>query len=178
MKARLRDLSFGVDGKQILSLTIEGDFREKWDDLKEKDLEVDIKKYRKKRSKNANDFLWTICEEIAKNQGITKEEVYRKQIREVGVYEPLPIREDKIPLFEEAWRKNGIGWFVDVVDNSFPGYKKVFAYYGTSTYNTEEMSRVINAALEDARALGIDLISPEELSLLLENNEKHHTKRS
>ena len=31
MKARLRDLSFGVDGKQILSLIIEGDFRDKWD---------------------------------------------------------------------------------------------------------------------------------------------------
>lgn len=174
----MRDLAIGVDGKQILSLTVlDGDFRDKWDELKEVDLEVTIKKYRKKRSKNANDYLWVLCEEIAKNQGITKEEVYRKQIREVGVYEPLPVREDAIERFDAAWRQKGIGWFTEVVDDSFPGYKKIFAYYGTSVYNTEEMSRVINAAVEDARALGIDLISPEEMSLLMEEwDEKHRAE--
>jgi hypothetical protein len=156
---------------------LDGDFREKWDELKDVDLDVTIKKYRKKRSHNANSYLWFLCEEIAKNQGITKEEVYRKQIREVGVYEPLPVREDAIERFDAAWRQKGIGWFTEVVDDSFPGYKKIFAYYGTSVYNTEEMSRVINAAVEDARALGIDLISPEEMSLLMEEwDEKHRAE--
>ena len=171
----MRDLAIGVDGKQILSLTLlDGDFRDKWDELKEKDLDLDLKKHRKKRSKNANDYLWVLCEEIAKNQGITKEEVYRKQIREVGVYEPLPLREDEIPRFEEAWKRNGIGWFLDIVDNSFPGYKKVFAYYGSSTYNTEEMSRLIDATVEDCRALGIEVISPAELSLMMGAWDEEH----
>lgn len=173
----MRDLAIGVDGKQILSLTLlDGDFRDKWDELKEKDLDLDLKKHRKKRSKNANDYLWVLCEEIAKNQGITKEEVYRKQIREVGVYEPLPVREDAIDRFDAAWRQKGIGWFTEIVDDSFPGYKKVFAYYGTSVYNTEEMSRVINAAVEDCRVLGIEVISPAELSLMMGAwNEEHCT---
>lgn len=173
----MRDLAIGVDGKQILSLTLlDGDFRDKWDELKEKDLDLDLKKHRKKRSKNANDYLWVLCEEIAKNQGITKEEVYRKQIREVGVYEPLPVREDAIDRFDAAWRQKGIGWFTEIVDDSFPGYKKVFAYYGTSVYNTEEMSRVINAAVEDCRALGIEVIPPAELALMMGAwNEEHCT---
>ena len=59
MKARLRDLSFGMDGKQVLSLTVlDGDIRDVWDTLKDIDLDVEIKKHRRKRSKNANDYLW------------------------------------------------------------------------------------------------------------------------
>lgn len=174
MRARLRDLSFGMDGRQVLSLTVEEDFREMWDELRDSELEVTVKKYRKRRSKNANDYLWALCDEIAKNQGITKEEVYRKQIREVGVYEPLPVREDALERFGAAWRQKGIGWFTEVVDDSFPGYKKVFAYYGTSVYNTEEFSRVLSAAVEDARALGIDVISPAERALMMEEWDAEH----
>lgn len=174
MRARLRDLSFGMDGRQVLSLTVEEDFRAKWDELRDSELEVTVKKYRKRRSKNANDYLWALCEEIAKNQGITKEEVYRKQIREVGVYEPLPVREDALERFGAAWRQKGIGWFTEVVDDSFPGYKKVFAYYGSSTYDTEQMSRVIGAAQEDARALGIEVIPPAELALMMDAWEDRH----
>ena len=70
MRAELRDLTFSAKGKQILSLTLEGDFREKFDELNGKPLEVEIKRYRKKRSKNANDYLWTLCTKIAENRGI------------------------------------------------------------------------------------------------------------
>ena len=119
-----------------------------------------------------------IQESVELHQGLkgraAKEEVYRKQIREVGVYEPLPVREDALERFGAAWRQKGIGWFTEVVDDSFPGYKKVFAYYGTSVYNTEEFSRVLSAAVEDARALGIDVISPAERALMMEEWDAEH----
>ena len=85
------------------------------------------------------------------------------------MFEPLPVKEEALERFSRAWSSRGIGWFTVVVDDSFPGYKKVFAYYGSSTYNSEEMSRLINNTIEDARALGIETATPEELSLLLEN---------
>lgn len=172
MRAELRDLTFSAKGKQILSLTLEGDFREKFDELNGKPLEVEIKRYRQKRSKNANDYLWTLCTKIAENQGISPKEVYRKQIREVGVFEPLPVKEEALERFSRAWGERGIGWFTVVVDDSFPGFKKVFAYYGSSTYNTEEMSRLINNTIEDAKALGIETATPAELSLLLDTWNK------
>ena len=172
MRAELRDLTFSVKGKQILSLTLDDDFRERFDELNGKPLEVEIKPYRKKRSKNANDYLWVLCTKIAENQGISPVEVYRKEIREVGVFEPLPIREDAVERFSRAWEQRGIGWFTVLVDDSFPGYKKVFAYYGSSTYNTADMSRLINNTIEDARALGIETATPQELSLLLDTWRK------
>ncbi len=169
MRALLRDLTFASNGKQILSLTLEGDFRDQFDELNGKPLEVDIKKYHAKRSKNANDYLWTLCTKIAEDQGTSPEEVYRKEIREVGVFEPLPVKEDALERFSRAWASRGIGWFTVVVDDSFPGYKKVFAYYGSSTYNTAEMSRLINNTIEDAKALGIETATPQELSILMDN---------
>lgn len=109
-----------------------------------------------------------LVDKIAKSQGVSPVEVYRKEIREVGVYEPLPVREDCLERFSKAWEERGLGWFTVLVDDSFPGYKKVFAYYGLSTYNSEEMSRLINNTVEDARALGIETATPQELSLLLD----------
>ena len=168
MRAELRDLTFSANGKQILTLNIEGDFRERFDELKGNPLEVEIKKHSKKRSKNANDYLWTLCTKIAENQGISPEEVYRKEIREAGVFEPLAIREDRVERYSQAWAKKGIGWFTVLVDDSFPGYKKIFAYYGSSIYNTAEMSRLIKNTVEDAKVLGIETSTPEELALLLD----------
>ena len=169
MRARLRDLQFDRDGKQVLSFTLDEDFREHYDKYKDKPLTVTVKRYSPKRSKNANDYLWELCTRIAENQGITKEEVYRHQIREVGVYEAVPIREDAVQRFADAWGEKGIGWFIEIVDDAkFEGYKKVFAYYGSSTYTAAEMSRLIDAAVQDCKALNIEVISPEERALLME----------
>ena len=69
MRGRLRDMTFTADGRQIVSLVIEGDFREQFDKLKDADLDIEVKKHRERRSKNANDYLWVLCEKIAKEQG-------------------------------------------------------------------------------------------------------------
>lgn len=169
MTGKLRDLTFTKGGKQILSITLDGDFREKFDSLDGKTIDVEVKPYRKKRSKSANDYLWALCTKIAANQDISPEEVYRKEIREVGVFEAFVIREDSLERFSSAWRSHGIGWFTVTVDDAFPGHKRIHAYYGSSTYNAEEMSRVISNTIEDAKVLGIETATPEELSLLMDN---------
>ena len=131
--------------------------------------EYDLIKCKRKRSLDANNLMWTFCEQIARRIGSTKEDVYREQIRQVGVYYPLPIRADAVDSFSRDWQRNGIGWFVDVVDDSkIPGYKLCFAYKGSSQYDTAEMSRLIDNVLQDAESIGIDTISDKERGLLLD----------
>ena len=43
---------------------------------------AEIKRFRKRRSKNANDLCWAMCEQLADAIRSTKYEVYRDQIRE------------------------------------------------------------------------------------------------
>lgn len=129
----------------------------------------EIIRKRKKRSVNANDMCWAICEQISKAVGIDKEEVYRRNIRQSGVFERLPIKAEAVGEFQRRWKSKGVGWFADVIDDSkLKGYKLIFAYYGSSTYTVQEMSRLIENIIQDAKSVGIDVISEREKTLLLE----------
>ena len=50
MIAALRDMTFDAKGRAILSLTLEGDFREEFDKLHGKRLDMTLKEYKPKRS--------------------------------------------------------------------------------------------------------------------------------
>ena len=127
----------------------------------------------KKRSLDANSKMWAVCTEIANAIGITKEEVYRKNIRDVGCYTPLPIRADAVDAFKKAWESAGTGWVCDIVDDSkIEGYKLVFAYPGSSTYDVPQMARLIDAVNQEAHSLGIDTMPEEERRSLLQEWEE------
>ena len=182
MIGRFRDLLRGPGGEWIFSITTREDPRKLMDKLKDKDLSIEIKKHSPRRSKSANDFLWAMCTDIgnALMPPLPKEEVYRRAIRDVGVYEPLPIREDAVERFQRTWAENGIGWFVDVVDDSkLPGYKKCFAYYGSSKYTAEELSRVLDYLVQDMESMGLPIpLSKAEEERMMADWQKAYCKRN
>lgn len=127
----------------------------------------------KGRSLDANAMCWKICTDIANAVGTTKEAVYKSAIREVGVYTPLPIKAEAVDSFSNIWSNHGIGWFLDVVDESkLQGYKLCFAYAGSSTYDTAEMSRLIDNLIFSAKEIGLSVMSERERSLLLDKWER------
>jgi hypothetical protein len=46
------------------------------------------------------------------------------------------------------------------------GCTNVILYYGSSTYNTAQMSLLIDHLVQDAKALGIETMTPQELEAL------------
>ena len=141
-----------------------------FDELHDTDVDVTVKKHREKRSLDANAMCWKICTDIANAIGSTKEEVYRKAIKEVGAYTPLPIKASAVDDFRRNWESRGNGWVLEVIDDSkLPGYKLCFAYFGSSTYNTAEMSRLIDSLIDEAKNVGVEVIGERERSLLLED---------
>lgn len=132
--------------------------------------EFEITRQRKKRSLEANAYMWALCSEIADAVGCTKEEVYRRNIREGGEYTPLPIKAIAVEEFSRIWESHGVGWFCDVIDDSkIPGYKLVFAYHGSSRYDTRQMSRLIDRVKADAEAVGIVPLPPEQIAAMMED---------
>ena len=170
MEGRLTGFSLNRDGTQNVTVTVAADFAESYDRLKDDAVTVEIKKATKKRSRDANAMCWAMCSDIgnALRPPVPKEEVYRKAIREVGEYEPLPIRGDAVETFQRRWAAKGTGWFAEVIDDSkIPGYKLVFAYYGSSTYDTATMSRLIDFLVEDARNMGLPIPASKEQEEML-----------
>lgn len=128
-----------------------------------------IDKAKKKRSLDANAYLWVLVGKIAAAVGIPTDEVYRNAIRDAGEFTPLPIRADAVEEFSRVWGTKGTGWFVDILDDSkLPGYKLVRAYNGSSSYDTKQMSRLIDYVVQDAKSLDIETMTERELSLLKE----------
>lgn len=135
--------------------------------------EYEIRPKKSLRSLDANRLLWEICQRIADAVGISKIDVYKNAIRQVGVYSALNIKTEAIPEFEKAWSCKGIGWFCDTIDDApQSGYKLVFAYHGSSVYNTKQFSALIDAIMQDAQAVGVETLSEWERSLLYDRPKR------
>ena len=170
MIGKLKDITFTRTGEQIVSFSTKSDFTEEFDLLKDRDVDVEIKRHRRKRSLDANAYCWVLCEKIAdrladEDVKNTKEEVYRAAIREVGVYKDFrDLSPGDAKTLRAAWGMLGTGWVTEQVDFSGDGERvTIRCYYGSSRYNTKQMSRLIDNLVEDCRALGIPTETPEQL---------------
>lgn len=139
---------------------------------KGKELSVEVKQYRHKRSLDSNAYLWVLCQKMAEVIRATKEEVYKKAIREVGQFEIVPIKNEAVERWIEIWNSKGLGWFAEVMDDSkLPGYKKVISYYGSSVYDQREMSVLVDNIVQEAKELGIETMTPDELARIKSDGE-------
>ena len=137
----------------------------------DKEYDITIEPRRKKRSRNANAYMWVLADKIAEKTQTTKEDVYREAIRRVGVFEDMSDIFKDVAVVDEAadwlvasWAKNGIGWFAEKYDSRLKDCTKVRLYVGSSTYDTKEMSRLIDEIVEEAKYLGIETATPDEIA--------------
>jgi len=130
--------------------------------------EYEVKRSRKKRSLDANAYAWVLCSKIAEAVGITKEEVYQNAVQDGDQYLIATIPDSDCDSFCRAWQSRGIGWRVQVADDPGIGAKTLFAYYGSSVYDTKAMSRLIDGLVQDAKSMGIETMPPDELRAMLE----------
>ncbi len=172
LTGKIIDMSLDfISGKPKLTLELNERQTAKtlYDELKnEGKLSIKISKFRKKRSLNANNYAWKLISELAKKMNITKEEVYRQHIKEIGVFRQVEIDEKAVETLIYSWGLHGIGWFCEKVDyTQHEGFVLVNLYYGSSTYNTKQMSRLIDNIVQDCKAVGIPTETPEEINRML-----------
>lgn len=171
MNGKLTGFSLNRDGTQNITVTVDSDFARTFDSMRDKPVTVEIRKASKGRSKDANAFCWALCSEIGKAliPPVDKAEIYRRAIKAVGVFTPVPVKADDVETVRRRWESHGTGWILETVDDSkLPGYKKVFLYYGSSTYSVDEMRVLIDWLLDEAEQmeLPIPLSKAEEERLL------------
>lgn len=165
-------VSLSLDGKAELTFTAPKSVLYALEDLQGKPLTVSVKPYREKRSLSQNSYMWILLDKLAAKLRLTKEEVYRAIIQDYGVFEVLPIRNEAVERFIQEWRKRGIGWICeDLGESKLNGYTRLMVYYGSSSYNSAEMARVIDAVLQACRDQGIQALSASEFLLLQNDND-------
>lgn len=177
LSGTIKDLSPDIkSGKMVLSLVINErqSAMSLYDELHEAEkLSVNIDKYREKRSLNANKYMWKLCGDLAEvlsdeKVTYTKEDIYRDAIKEIGVWYDDEVEPEKVAWRRKAWEMIGTGWITERVDFTPDGEKEVIRfYYGSSQYNTKQMSRLIDNIVQDCEAVGIDTKTPNEIANML-----------
>ena len=130
--------------------------------LKELDkLSVEAKKYREKRSLDANAYLWVLCTKIAEVVQSSKDEIYEEMLQKYGYldtdedgYIPMTLKSttdiSKIEGHWKFYKSNG----------KFSSYLKI---KGSSDYDTAEMAKFLDSVVLEAKELDIPTETPDEI---------------
>jgi hypothetical protein len=143
-------------------------------EIKERLYVAEIKEYREKRSLDANAYFWTITGKFAAKTGIPIKTIYQQYIQNIGDnFEIIPVRIDAKDRWIKNWESRGLGWVCNDLETSkLDGYTNIVCYYGSSTYDTAQMSRLIDFAVQDCKDQGIETATPEQLALIKDRRGK------
>ena len=182
MKGRLIDLSYGVNRRQRVTLELDRDFRDGYEKLKDAELEIEIRRYRKKRSSSANAYFHVLVNKIAGESGESEEEVKRRLVVDYGTLardEGGAVVGFKLPAGVDVSKIYPYTKRFDEREEGGKQFACYLVYKHTSDMNTKEFTRLIDGAIEMARELGIETDTPEELArfraVWLEEERKQNT---
>jgi len=164
MKFNTPDIAIEGD---VLKIRVPPNYIDKLTKLSEKDClkSIEVKQYREKRSINANNYAWQLINQIAVKLGSTDTEVYYRMLRDYGTKDYIAVIKEAIPTIKKAYK------IVEVVSqvkvNGKPAVQ-LRLIRGSSTYDTLEMSTLINGIVQEASILGIETMTPNELKSMME----------
>lgn len=148
-------------GKPTLTLEINerNDFEMLVDDLRDKEkLSIEVKPYRPRRSLNANSYAWLLIGKIADVVRSSKDEVYLDVLRKYGQSELVSVLAH-IPLGQY------VKYCEEAGESMLNGkmFKHYRIYKGSSEMDTREMSILIDGIVSEAKELGIQTETPDEI---------------
>lgn len=145
-------------------------------------LTITVKKYRKKRSLDANAYYWQLIEKISAAVGNAKPVVHNMMLRRYGVLKQIDGENLLIflPDTDEAQKKAFQDEFYHFKPTSLTKIAddgRVFRAYlllkGSHEMDSQEMSALIDGAVMEAKDLGIETLPPIELERMKKAYEEH-----
>lgn len=137
-------------------------------EMKNKKYDVEIKEHRERRSLDANAYCFVLLDKLAEALREPKEALYRSYIKEIGGNsETVCVLDGAVDNLRKGWERNGLGWQTDVIPSKIKGCTNVILYYGSSTYDTAQMSRLIDLIIQDCKGCGIETLPPERLAAMI-----------
>jgi hypothetical protein len=143
------------------------------DELLGKCLDIQAKKYRPKRSLDANGLLWHCLGEIAKALNTDKWDVYLMMLKRYGKYTYICIRPNMVDAMKKQWRE------CEVVGEIEIGREKaiqMLCYFGSSSYDSKEFSRLLDGVISEMKEMGLPVPTSKEMQRVLEEWERMKTK--
>ena len=168
MKGRI--LSFSVipgTRRQLVTFELFGDFGGISDELKDAEIELAVKKWRENRSLTANAYFHVLVNKIAENQRLSDDEVKAHLVIEYGTLAKDEAGQTvglKLPATVDVAMIYPYCRCFDVRHENGIEFRCYLVYKQTHLMDSKEMSRLIDGAVYEAKNLGIETDTPEQIA--------------
>lgn len=167
---RLKGISKDMTtGDFLITVSMKRDILQEYEDLSGKEVDVKIVKYKKKRSRNANAYFHVLVSEMADVLGTSTAYMKNQMLRKYGQYEIVHghlweiIMRDDIDV-NELEHLHLASTAKTIVNQKGTVFRSYIVIAGSHTYDTVQMSQLIENTVKEAQELGIETASPEKIS--------------
>lgn len=157
-----------------------------WLIRQEEDSEWEVRPYRKARTHQQNAYYWALLQKVADRMQLSKSEIHNRMLRDYG--QPQIVKGEilyvMIPDTKEAEKETlrSETYHVRPTSQVRSGDEYDFRAYqllrGSSDYNTAEMSALLDGLIQEAKALDIETVTPDELARMKEADRTYEERRS
>jgi len=168
-KGRIVDHVMLANGEQRMTIQSKDDLRGLYDQLHDKDVAAEVKKWRLPRSLDANAYFHLLVNRIAAAVGSSDEEVKRELVTKYGTLEttedgaPYGIM---LPLNADVDRVYPYTYCFKSIEIKGKPYRCYLLFKRTRDLDSAEMSRLIDGTVSDAKELGIETMTPDQIRQL------------
>lgn len=144
-----------------------------WLTAQKPDKVFEVAEYRekKKRSLQANNYMWELINKIADSQSppLSKDDVYLDMIHHYAPSEWITVNSEvDVKGYLKYFEKKAE---VELQGKSFTHY---IAWKGSSEFSPQEMSKFLDAIIQECHQLDIETITPAEKERMIREYEAQH----
>lgn len=167
--------------KPMIVFEPEQNFAEAYEELKTKTkLSLEIKAHREKRSLDANAYYWVLITKLAKKTGASNSELHNDMLSDYGFPELIDGQLVRMPIPDtdeaETTVRKATAYHLRQTTQVKEGrdgvsYRTYILMRGSSSYNTEEMARLIEGLIFECKEAGMpdaEIMTPDEKQQLKE----------
>ena len=188
MKGKIENISIALDGSTLRFTAVIPRGRGLIPALQEigsDDAEISVKRYREKRSLDANAYMWVLLarlsEKLSEDKPITREQLYKDYIRQSNNFTYMLVKYEKAEEIANWLEKTDTFRVVEIIGRVKVGDQisaQLRCFWGSSTYDTKQMSQLIDKIVEDCKEQGIETRPQEEIERMLKIWEESQSCRS
>lgn len=155
-------------------------------DIQDNDKEFEIKEHRRHRTLSQNSYYWTLATQIAHKLNVSTAEVHNRLLEDYGqreiieghaVLTPLPDTEEtqkKVYRMQTLHLKK-----TSQVSTGNDGvtYRTYVLMRGSHSYNTVEMTQLLNGCIQEAKNMGIETLTPMQLEQMRRDAEEAEARQ-
>ena len=132
-------------------------------------LRIEVKKYREKRSLDANALLWKCIGDLAAALRSDKWDVYLQMLKRYGKFTYICVKPAVVDAVKAQWRE-----CEEIGEIDINGQKSVqlLCYFGSSTYNTKEFSVLLDGVMSEMEEMGIPTPATEDMERAIKQYEE------